>query len=370
MRKVGIEMEFKGDREQVNNALAEAGLTRQGAGVMSYSHRDAEFWATKTDSSVGNGGEVVSPPLNFYDLADRRQLTVAIRAMREGGGAKPSHKAGFHIHVERDGLSKHEIGLICKFGVMFEDVLFRQAMGTFRVPRAGWTQYCHPYGKEAKKAMLDTDFDFDTCYAHSPKYNFINLQTRNQATVEFRLFNSTMNAKLVQANVALCANLVHVVRLGKFKRALNRETVIPLGSMKEGWRDPDESFKQMLRILRCGGDGISPKDEALLKEFWYMPPLPDAQGHRYALPEWVNASSIHKTKHSKRVTFADLIEGDDPDDESPGSSELADSPPGRDSRGRCVNCSSDDYCYCCHNCGQPESSCDDACVGYEAVGSR
>lgn len=368
MRRVGIEMEFKGDRNQVLTALRETGLARSQT-VESYSHRDPSFWVVVTDSSVPNGGEAKSPPLDFYDMNQRRQLTLGIRAMREQGGAKPSHKAGFHIHVERDGLSKHEVGLICKFGIMFEDVLFRQGIGTFKQPRRGWERYSHPFTLETKRQMIDADFDYDVCYQLCDKYNFVNLQTRDQKTIEFRLFNSTMNAKLVQANVALVANLIQVMRLGKFKRALTRETVVPLGSMKEGWRKPEESFAHMMRILRCGGDGISNKDAKLIEEFWTKAPLPDSMGHKYALPEWVNAGTvIGANEKKKRITFEDLITGDDPEMEEPDENVTA--PPGRDPSGCCNQCGSSDYCYCCYNCGAEESCCSSDCEEYEAVGSR
>lgn len=277
MRRFGVEIEagLQAGRtlQDVQAALAAAGLGGERQGYSGYSQTS---WVVKTDGSVSGGVEVVSPPLDFDDEAQRGQVDRAVAAIQ--GTCTTHRSAGIHVHVESSDLNAEQLAGVARTFVHFEDVLFRLASSGWTTIRPGSRTYCKPFGAEqAKKlAKAKTDNAIRTAYYESPRhpttqhshgsrYFALNLHSHwYRGTIEFRLFNSSLNATRVQTYIAIAMAIVQDGRLGH-KRSVNK--AFRLGGMADGTTDAAKAFFQFLTVVRYHA-GMSLADYRNLKKIW------------------------------------------------------------------------------------------------------
>jgi hypothetical protein len=218
-RKFGIEIEFGGSQEAVSNAIREAGL---GGARHGYTGFDARYWVVKYDGSVTNGGELVSPPLDFDNPEHRAQVDRAVAALK-AAGARPTVEAGIHVHVDSSDLSAEQVAW---YG-------------------AGQTH--------------------TSSHGHNSRYSGLNLHSHfYRRTIEFRVFNSSTNAKRVQGYIAICVALVEDARRGK-KRSINKRYA--LGGMASGDTNESNAFHRFQQVLRYDA-GMSLEDMKIVTRIW------------------------------------------------------------------------------------------------------
>lgn len=273
MRRFGIELEWVGDTSRVLEALREAGVP-----VQDRRHTHAGYsetaWTVKRDGSVGNGGELVSPPLDFDNEEHRAQVTTAVTAL-QAAGARPDSTAGIHVHIEAlnfDGtpLTGRQIASVVRFFHKFEDAIYRIASSGWRSIRSGARTYAKRIPTQTAEAIMkvhtieELERVWDGRQArvarranlygsrvgqHHDRYYGLNLRSYfSRNTIEFRVFNSSCNPKRVQAYIALCMAIVDDARHG-YSRSVKKS--YKLGDMASGRASEKSVLLRLQQILTC-----------------------------------------------------------------------------------------------------------------------
>jgi hypothetical protein len=277
MRKFGIEVEYVGDNPSVISAIREGGLSSRDSMHSYMGHSNSE-WIVKTDASVNHGGELVSPPLDFDNPEARQQVTTAVNALL-GVGCRPDDSTGIHVHIDCSDLTVKQLVAVVKNFTKFEDVLYRIACSGWLNMRSGARTYARPLDRARAEAIAKArtmeeiqrgyygggTYERHSHHGDQSRYCGINLHSFfYRGTVEFRIFNSSMNAERVQAYIALCMALVQDARNGN-SRSINK--CYPLGGMRVGTTNQDNAFHRLLQVLRYEGD-MSLEDMKRLTKVW------------------------------------------------------------------------------------------------------
>ena len=219
----GLELEFGGiSRKKAAWAIAKVlnSTPRYMGGLydkFEVTAPDGRNWTIMYDSSVNcQGGqecEFVTPKCTYDDI---ETVQTCIRALRRAG-AKVDSSCGLHIHI--DG-ANHTAQSLKNLAFTFrakQDLIFKAV-----APNRKDNHYCQPLSdnlvdniKKIKKLdiekMKDTwygtyrDGRGESAHYHSSRYHALNLHSLwYRGTVEFRLFNSTLHAGEVRANLNLC----------------------------------------------------------------------------------------------------------------------------------------------------------------------
>jgi hypothetical protein len=293
MLKFGIEIEYHGSPSAVADAMQNSGLPfmdrRNQYSGFSHTH-----WMLKYDGSVTHGGELVSPPLDFDDPAQRAQVTTAILAMQQAG-VTPHNDAGIHIHVEashEDGtkFTPREAAAAVRFFHKFQDIIYR-------IASSGWSKirprnsYFKPVEKDMAEKMMKVrtesalikawygDSRIPTEHYDDSRYRGINLHSFFQmGTIEFRVFNSSLNPDRVQAYVALCCAIIRDVRNG-YNRSVKKS--YDIGGMASGETDEAKAMLRFQQIM-CYESGMSKEDWKNLRKTCWNDSVPQVfEGVRY-----------------------------------------------------------------------------------------
>lgn len=270
MRRFGLEVEFIGDLSMVIQCLREAGL-----GVVDNRRSHIGFsqtdWTVKRDGSVYDGGEMVSPPLDFDDPEQRAQVTKAVQALQRAG-ATPDHTAGIHVHIEatnEDGsnFTGKQVAAVVRFAYKFEDAIYRIASSGWRTMRPGARTYCKPIPENTAQAIMKARTTEEVrniwnglsvrggrryysrqTHAHLDRYYGLNLRSwEARNTIEFRYFNSSVNPVRVQTYIALCMAIVEDARRG-YSRSVKKS--YPIGSMASGQVTEKAVLLRLQQVLR------------------------------------------------------------------------------------------------------------------------
>lgn len=265
-RKFGIEIEFmydsrrsgwgSNDTPDAMRLLAE--LRNQGLRVMdrrtTHLGSSSTEWVLKRDGSVGGGGELVSPHLDFDNTDHREQVNKAFDALI-AAGCNADDRAGVHVHVECADFTPKQLAAVARFTYKFEDAIFR-------IASSGWTrlrslQWCAPLPENvahlAMRIRTAEDLNRDWYRNGSfSRYHMLNIHAWfRHGTLEFRVFNSTMNAKRAQAYIALAVTIVDDARKGYNRQT---KTHYPLGwmAMKDeaGEDGSGKLFLRLQQVLR------------------------------------------------------------------------------------------------------------------------
>ena len=249
----GLEFEFAvADAGWVAHELHALGLTASPETVPYHSERPAGSWSVEHDRSVTSvftcdqggspvivGGEVVSPPLR--DTAECWRQVAQVLDVLKRCGAEVNRTCGLHVHIGAEALrdpavpatsdprlrAAHEperdvlpalSRLAMVASVCFEDLVFRMASaeGGAHRGRAFFYRHCRPLERELRP-IYDTlaDLTGDLGLEGSTRraaLNLTNVGDPRKDTVEFRQCNGTLDGRVVQAFVRLCAALVGAAR--------------------------------------------------------------------------------------------------------------------------------------------------------------
>lgn len=242
---VGIEIEFAGNRSLISEQINAV--------------RSLVGWKVVSDGSIYDGGELVSPPLDWHSDDAQEQLITATNVLRQYG-ASTSPRAGIHVHVDARTMTAQQVSKAAVWAYEWEDQLFRVASSGWRTIRAGGiSNYCAPISHR-----LATELDQVTDNASfarawygtsaprrdhydSSRYAAVNLHSWTyRGTVEFRVFNSSLNPARIAAYVDLCVAVMDSARDGKTPKPAVRYA---LGMMADQSLNHDDAFQALVSGL-------------------------------------------------------------------------------------------------------------------------
>lgn len=230
---VGIEIEYSNvDHEQGRQALARAGLN----------------WTSKYDGSVSNGGEFCSPILELKDKLMANQVGIACEAL-SAIGASVSSATGLHVHIGHAG-GKRTARCIQSFAT-YQDTLYELAIG--ECSRHRGENYAKRIAvSKIHSLMLNECSNIDDVkqvwqlMTANDRYRGLNLCSLNShGTVEFRLFNSTLNPKLIIAY----AEMARALAGGEVSKAPRQPKGATFGSLYRQLQTVTRESRRMLTAV-------------------------------------------------------------------------------------------------------------------------
>lgn len=234
---IGVELEAVGKSPKGNrNGL----LLRKMRNLM------GGYLAKRDTSLVGyNGGEgveVISPVMKNEDL---ETIPIITKLMKQNE-LTTNGTCGGHIHIGADYLDSleswknfFEIYKNC------ESIFYKISNSAGEKTRRGLEAYAKPFSKNfdiGKSVNLLNEDSLDSFVSkikdseNQDRYyglNLTNLNTLSKNTIEFRVFNGTLNDKTIYENIRLCTRLVEVARhLGDIEIAIKNKLPLSNGQKK------------------------------------------------------------------------------------------------------------------------------------------
>jgi hypothetical protein len=274
----GLEFEFAvADASWVAAELHALGLVPSPEPVPYHSERQPGFWSVEHDRTVTSvftsdtggapvivGGEVVSPPLR--DTPEAWRQVASVLEVLQRCGAEINRSCGLHVHIGADALrdasvapapesdpslrAAHEPArallpalsrLAVLASVCFEDLVFRMASaeGGKHRGQAFFYRHSRPLERTLRPSYeslseLTGDLGLEGA-ARRAALNLTNVGDPRKDTVEFRQSNGTLDGRVVQAFVRLCAALVGAARWQPQAAHMAPE---PLGTHHASHREP------------------------------------------------------------------------------------------------------------------------------------
>lgn len=187
----------------------------------------------EVDEANLKGLEIVSPILK--DGSDTMLFAVAVQEFARETGFRPQKQTtGFHVHIDANKFNLEKIRSLLRFFAEYEDALYRN----FQVEEKRLS-YTKKVGELIEKLDKNSDLRLESS---NPKNDLrLNIGERyyglnvlsffKLGTVEFRLFNSTINAAEIAHIVEFCRRFVKWNEEGRpfYKSALKTQP----GSVEE-----------------------------------------------------------------------------------------------------------------------------------------
>ena len=207
-------------------------------------------WKVVYDGSLGRGCEIVSPKLEYADIALVQSVVRALRRAR----ARVSADCGVHIHVDASAHDHRSLARLAKMMHAREASIFA-ALGHGEAGRNRYSQSMagrfveqlarrNPASQDALNRMwYGTTRAARQHHYHGSRYHGLNLHAVwDRGTVEFRYFGGTLHAGEVKSYIQFCLAVSH--------KALTSATAL-VGKVK---RDRElSSFAAWLRSLGMKG---------------------------------------------------------------------------------------------------------------------
>jgi len=235
---ISMEQEFSGNGDKVAKILFDAGFgyTRYADGYhMSDARRDSDtdrFCYVETDSSCGY--ELIFNKINLSNRIEAEGISTVQKIMRElkdEGSIRLSARCGFHIHVDVSDWGMKEIVSAYHLWNYLEDPIFRFASAFWSSHRdeevGGGYSTPVPKGYNGRTAIAQSlnerrdalNFTHilrakSNCRCGASIYEDWANCTCNlpQPTLEFRVFNATMNQRKIKAYLAFCIAFVNIAK--------------------------------------------------------------------------------------------------------------------------------------------------------------
>jgi hypothetical protein len=239
----GLEVEFAvADAGWVAAELHALGLSAAPTPLAYHAERDDGRWAVEQDRTVSTvfenpgggppvvvGGEVVSPPLR--DTPEAWRQVAAVLAVLARCGAAVNRSCGLHVHVGTDALrgapgqpaaDRDLLPFLSRLAMLasvcFEDLVFRlaSAEGGNHRGQAFFYRHCRPLERpliSAYESLADLTGALTGSLAaegaaRRAALNLTNVGDPHKDTIEFRQCNGTLDGRVVQGFVRLCAALI------------------------------------------------------------------------------------------------------------------------------------------------------------------
>jgi hypothetical protein len=208
---IGFELETEHKKFGTDGFLAKDFLSfLKGEGLKDY-------FFLKFDGSLDNGFELLSSPFLLKYGKQNLKLLEIIRWLNGNGySTNRTHHCGFHIHINRkyledDGVIKMRAFFSLNYAYLHQ---FSERIST---------HYC---GYE--KFVLDS---FLKQTVQQGRYHALNLNTRNQKTVEIRIFHGTLNYKKIMAYLEFAD------AISRYCKKYTLEDIICAGKPDTSWGD-------------------------------------------------------------------------------------------------------------------------------------
>lgn len=235
---IGTELEFTGlTRKAAATVVANffgttAKYTGEGYAAWTIKDNDGRKWKILRDTSIraeddSEQCELVTPILNWDDIETLQEIVWNLRR----AGAKVNETCGQHVHVGAAGMTAAMIRNLVNTVASREELFFK----ALNVSADRKRRYCKPVEErflaelnakkpetldELKKIWYGDENDHSEHYDYS-RYRALNLHaTFTKGTIEFRLFNGTLEPIAVAAAIHLSAALVAFAK--RAKKALYR----------------------------------------------------------------------------------------------------------------------------------------------------
>jgi hypothetical protein len=228
-RQFGVELEFDikpgVDRydalAKIGKELHEAGLTNSPHQTHYHAAQNNGWakWSFEEDCTVS--GEIVSPIMK--DTPEHwQELKTAVDIINRNGGVA-STRTGSHVHISTasyENTDAKHIELLRQVN-QNEDILYRLASNPATGKHRG-TQWCAP---NVSDSLADVDTEstghyFDTSHGVGLNFESAKNPTFKKSNVEFRMWDGTLDAAVIQQQVALSAAITdaaerEVIKNGK-----------------------------------------------------------------------------------------------------------------------------------------------------------
>lgn len=266
-RSYGIELEVATSRtrdelaEAIQREFISRGIRAAGGEIqqchVEAAHLDGPYWRVVRDTSIGQGWEVVSPPLRGVN--GRKEISAVVDALKRAG-CDVNKDTGFHVHHDAHDMSANQVGTV--FGLYATN----QAVINFMVSpsrreghEAGKWYFCKPlewetvtdwghdkfaHDKRRREAdcgddsledkLIDRLGDGDRWEARYHAVNIIALE--DHGTLEFRQHQGTLNLKKIWAWINLTQS---------FLESAKERQEAPAPVRVTGGRSPRGEFDRM-----------------------------------------------------------------------------------------------------------------------------
>lgn len=236
-RTFGMEIEVetitKLRATQIVAQTFEGTIRESGTGSWRVIDNQGRIWKVVNDGSLDgvDSGEIVTPILTLADLPTLQELIRNLRRAR----ATVSSRTGAHIHIGASDLTPAQIANLVKIFYKQEQLIYK-ACGVLGCRLAHYTRPTdRGFINRISNGKIKTDRDLNIAwfgfYNPNPihydqhRYRALNLNNlwNEKKTVEFRLFNGTLHAGEVKANILLALTLVNMAKEAKSASSKQRE---------------------------------------------------------------------------------------------------------------------------------------------------
>lgn len=282
--KFGIEIEFAGAIfNEVNNKLDE---------ILGYTTTDIlkkkkideekaryEKWRLVNDGSVQQnayhrakkGGEINSPIMN-NEKKYWQELKKVCEMLRKREYIRISDKCAVHIHTNMDILNEvQEYKNLVKLFITNEDIIYKFGYGEIDCPRETLLNFAKPFSAEynlppeeilKKLEEVETKEQLIKLLRYERKYglNLVNIIKKPinkddivKPTIELRIFNGTLNEKIIQNEVLFNMCLLNYCKNENFDTeyidylAKNYEPIYINDSLKEKETKANKFFSEICK---------------------------------------------------------------------------------------------------------------------------
>ena len=191
---------------------------------------------TSVEGALGDGCEVVSPILS---LSTEREVDVVCKALTRWLEQHTPYKAvnrtcGLHVHIGALNMEVKDIIALERWWMLYQE-LFICAFGTLKHRLEYYSKRAKGYAARMERDIKHEEFvkEFYAYYNHMdgamtarrkyarPRYSTLNIHSvLYRGTVEFRLFNGTINPSKIGAYVRFC--MAAVIKARECKCAKNK----------------------------------------------------------------------------------------------------------------------------------------------------
>ena len=173
------------------------------------------FVVMEEDGSLDNGFEIISHPFTteYFNTYRGKSFEKMLKALYENGCTSGENDSGLHIHVSRECLTYNT--------TLSEDEVIDNIIMIMESFRNELMKFSRRTEKKMEKwaAFISTQkSDFELSYKWikankcGDRYQALNLT--NSKTIEFRIFNGTLNFRDFMASIELVDNIVEIARKG------------------------------------------------------------------------------------------------------------------------------------------------------------
>lgn len=209
----GLEIEYENvDEQLVKNYLKDNGLN----------------WNYKSEDSLLNGGEIVSPILvnNKQSWIELKKICLYLKEQM----AITNVNAGAHVHIGANIIGDNYLKWVefVKLYMYYENIIYRYSYGEELYARKDIKKYAEPIAPRLYDEfyLFEKATSLQTFSKKVPKSRFFSLnfcnikfdnisENKNKNTIEFRSPNGTINEKIWQNNVNTFAKMILAVMNNK-----------------------------------------------------------------------------------------------------------------------------------------------------------